>query len=355
MKDTVLVTGSQGFIGSYLCQHLLNKNYNVIGIDNFSKYGKVVRPQDKHPNFLLYEDDIRSIGPHDERFKEVNYIIAGAAMIGGITYFHKYAYDLLSHNEKVIANTFDLAVELKKRGTLKRIVVISSSMVFENTQVFPTPEAQIKECPPPFSTYGFQKLATEYFAKGAWEQYQVPYSIARPFNCVGVGEEEAIGEEQMEMGNMKMLMSHVLPDLVYKALHLRHNDRLPILGEGTQVRHYTNGWDVARGIELCMSHPNAHNEDFNISHSQATTVLDLADIVWKSIHGVSPLIEHLPAFEYDVPYRSPDTRKAKELLGFEATIDLETSVNEVVDWMRAKYEREDPEPNSEFSRGTFPL
>ena len=76
---------------------------------------------------------------------------------------------------------------------MKRIIVLSSSMVFENTELYPTPETEVLNAPPPSSTYGFQKLASEYFAKGAWEQYKLPYTIVRPFNCVGVGEEKALG------------------------------------------------------------------------------------------------------------------------------------------------------------------
>lgn len=93
---------------------------------------------------------------------------------------------------------------------------MSSSMVFEGTDHFPTEEGDQLEYPPPLSTYGFQKLATEYFAKGAWEQYQLPYTIIRPFNCVGVGEKRAISDKVILSGNVKLAISHVVPDLVQK-------------------------------------------------------------------------------------------------------------------------------------------
>ena len=82
---TVLITGSQGFIGSYLCDELLRNGYQVIGIDNYSKYGKIARPHDNHENFCFYEEDVIGLEKRDvERFSQVDYIIAGAAMIGGI-------------------------------------------------------------------------------------------------------------------------------------------------------------------------------------------------------------------------------------------------------------------------------
>lgn len=339
----VIVTGSQGFIGSYICLELLKKGYEVIGIDNYSKYGHVIRTHDEHPNFKLLEMDVCDLdSKRQETFhllKDADYIIAGAAMIGGISYFHKYAYDLLSNNERIMASTFDLAIELYKKHNLNKIVVISSSMVFESTSRYPTPEGEEKICPPPLSTYGFQKLATEYFCYGANEQYNLPYTIIRPFNCVGIGEEEALGEEKMLVGNMKMLLSHVLPDLIYKSLHLEPHQKLPILGKGNQIRHYTNGKDIARGIVLAMESDRALNEDFNISSDVATSVKELAEIVWKKIHNTELQLEHHEPFEYDVQIRSPDVNKAREFLSFEAEFSLEESVEEVIEWMREQYEK----------------
>jgi len=333
----ILITGSQGFIGSYLCLEFLNKGYTVVGIDNFSKYGPVTRPHDDHPQFHFLEMDVLDIDPVNppEIMADAEYIIAAAAMIGGISYFHKYAYDLLATNERIMANTFDLAIDLYKKNILKRILVISSSMVFETTDVYPTPETEIKVCPPPYSTYGFQKLSSEYFCKGAFEQYGVPYTIIRPFNCVGVGEEEAIGENKIKSGNIDLMLSHVLPDLINKTL--KGQKPLHVLGEGNQVRCYTNGKDIARGIRMCLESDNAENEDFNISTPRATTVLELAKLVWDLINkGEDFSYTSDEPFEYDVQKRIPDVSKAKSLLGFEAKISLEESVKEVLEYMERK-------------------
>jgi UDP-glucose 4-epimerase len=339
----VLVTGSHGFIGSYICQDLLDNGYEVYGVDNFSKYGKVKKPFASHPNFTFLKTDAQYIDRLTSQFLDVDYIIAGAAMIGGISYFHKYAYDLLATNERIMAGTFDLAVDLwnrktfKKSAKLKRVIALSSSMVFECTEKYPTPETEVTSCPPPLSTYGFQKLAVEYFCKGAQEQYGVPYTIIRPFNCVGVGEDEALGAEEVEQGNIKMLMSHVLPDLIYKALHLNSYDEFPILGSGEQVRHYTDGKDIARGIRIAMESEEAENNDFNISSPRATSVEELATLVWSKIHGTPVKLKHETPFTYDVQVRSPDVTKAKEILGYETEISLEDSIDEVIAWMREQH------------------
>ena len=253
-------------------------------IRDSSKYGTLSRPHDNHHNFNLLEEDLvqwdsKNIQPHPD-IKDVDFIIAGAAMIGGISYFHKYAYDLLATNERILANTFDLAIRLHKEQNLKRIVVLSSSMVFENTYFYPSAEKDLPKIPPPDSTYGFQKLASEYFAKGAWEQYKLPYTIIRPFNCIGVGEKRALGDVDVMSGNVQLAMSHVVPDLVQKIV--KGQDPLHILGKGNQIRHYTYGGDLAEGIRMCIENKRAINEDFNLSTSISTTVLSLACLLYTS-------------------------------------------------------------------------
>jgi len=86
-------------------------------------------------------------------------------MIGGISYFHEFAYDLMAENERITAAAFDAAIDAHRNRQLQKITVLSSSMVYESTYEYPTPEGAEQRCPPPKSTYGFQKLATEYFVR----------------------------------------------------------------------------------------------------------------------------------------------------------------------------------------------
>jgi nucleoside-diphosphate-sugar epimerase len=187
--------------------------------------------------------------------------------------------------------------------------------------------------PPPRSTYGFQKLATEYFAHGAHEQYGLPYTIVRPFNCVGVGERHPLRADDMTEGNKRQALSHVVPDLVRKVL--AGQDPLHILGDGTQVRHYTYGADIARGIRLAMESPAALNEDFNISTAEGVSVRELAERIWRRIRGEAPLrIVSDPPFEHDVQLRVPEVEKARRVLGFEARTSLDDALDEVIAWLR---------------------
>src|SRR5262249_56657686 len=109
--------------------------------------------------------DGKDVGLLRELTAGVDQVVAGAARIGGISYFHEFAYDLLSENERITAATFDAAIAAFQAGTLQKINVISSSMVFENAQTWPTPEGADRPCPPPSSTYGFQKLPLAYYVQ----------------------------------------------------------------------------------------------------------------------------------------------------------------------------------------------
>ncbi|HEY0444331.1 MAG TPA: NAD(P)-dependent oxidoreductase [Candidatus Limnocylindrales bacterium] len=332
----VLVTGAAGFINGYLVPELLEAGHDVVGVDDFSKYGRLTKSYDGHPRYTFVEGDAKDAALLGRLAMDCDQVVAAAAMIGGISYFHEFAYDLLAENERILASTFDAAISAHRDGHLARIVVISSSMVYESATVFPTPEGAQLSSPPPVSTYGFQKLASEYFAKGAWEQYQLPYTIVRPFNCVGIGERRAVRDSDVMSGNVKLALSHVVPDLVLKIL--KGQDPLHLLGDGSQVRHYTYGGDLAHGIRLAMESPKAVNDDFNLSTARSTTVLELAECIWTRIHTAGRPFRYVtdPPFEHDVQLRVPDTRKARDVLGFEASTSLETMLDEVIPWIRTE-------------------
>ncbi len=328
----ILVTGSAGFINGYVVSELLEAGHEVVGIDNYSKYGPIEKSYDRHPRYRIVKDDAKNVGLMKELASDCDQLLASAAMIGGISYFHTHAYDLIAENERITAATFDAAIWAFKNRRLKKINVLSSSMVFESTAEFPSPEGAERRSPPPLSTYGFQKLACEYFAQGAHEQYGLPYTIIRPFNCVGVGEQRALSDKEIKSGNVTLAMSHVVPDLVQKVA--KGQDPLHILGKGNQVRHYTYGGDLARGIRTCIEHPAAVNQDFNLSTPHGHNVLQVAEAIWRRLNP-DKAFRYVSddAFKYDVQLRVPAVEKAKRVLGFEATTPLDRILDEVVPWV----------------------
>ena len=158
----ILITGSSGFICGYVVEKLLENNYQVIGVDNFSKYGETKKSYDSHPNYQFIQGDAKNVNLLKDLVEDCDQILASAAKIGGISYFHEYAYDLIAENERIIAATFDAAIHGFKHHHLNKINILSSSMVYENTNLFPTPEGEQLNSPPPSSTYGFQNYQESF-------------------------------------------------------------------------------------------------------------------------------------------------------------------------------------------------
>jgi UDP-glucose 4-epimerase len=310
----VLVTGAAGFIGGYITAELLRAGHWVIGLDDFSKYGNADQPF----GFEMVRGDAA-----DE--KTVAYLlghfhcdhfVAAAALVGGIEYFHRRPYDILEVNNDIVRTACRAAHGCRGAGSrLRKVTFVSSSMVYESATSWPSREGDELRIPPPVSSYGMQKLCLEYYARALWEQYQVPYTIVRPFNCVGVGEDAK--------------MSHVVPDLIRKVL--AGQDPLRIYGDGTQVRHYTYGADLARGIVATLDNPAALNEDFNLASPQSTTVLELAEMIWRKLRPreLFSVTSDAP-FTHDVQRRVPDTGKAEKVLGWTADTSLSDMVDVVI-------------------------
>ena len=206
-------------------------------------------------------------------------------------------------------------------------------MVFESTDHWPSVEGDEREIPPPLSSYGFQKLAVEYFARAAWDQYELPYTIVRPFNCVGIGEGRALGEVEVLSGNVKLAMSHVVPDLVQKVL--KGQDPLHILGDG----------EPGPPLHL-RRRPGARHRDRHGAPGRAQRGLQPLDrrVDDGARAGRADLAQDQgrrqpfryvsdEAFDHDVQRRVPSVDKARKILGFEATTTLDEMLDEVIPWI----------------------
>jgi len=201
-------------------------------------------------------------------------------------------------------------------------------MVFERAELFPTPEDYLPQCPVPLSAYGFSKLAGEVYCRAAHEEHGLAYTIARPFNAYGPGE----------LPDAEPGLAHAVPDLINKVLDGQRP--LQVFGSGEQTRTLTHVDDIAEGIVTAMSSPAGENQDFNISASLELTVAEIARIVWEAC-GEDPQtfeLEHLPSFTVDVQRRWPSVEKARELLGFQARIDVREGIAATVEWLRAQRE-----------------
>lgn len=337
----ILATGAGGFICSYLIPELLEAGHEVIGVDDRSRYGSVRHAFERHPRYRFVEGDVRDAAVLRDLAGECDQLVAAAGLVSRMHSLSELAYDLLAENERINAATFDAAIDACLDGRLSRIVVISSTLVYESATAFPTTEGTELASPPPRSTFGFQKLATEYFARGAWEQYRLPYTIIRPSSPVGRSPAEDLLDLRAEpaaASSSKLYTNHAVPDLVIKILS--GQDPVHLSGQGTQMRNYIAARELAKGIRLAMELPEAANQDFNLGTAKGISILDLSQRIWRKIHGDAKPFRYVSDtdYRYDVPFRVPDVRKARAVLGFEAKITLDEMLDEVIAWIRQAME-----------------
>jgi nucleoside-diphosphate-sugar epimerase len=315
----VLVTGGAGAIGTAVVRRLLREGARSVRVSD----------QRDAPDWMaerceVHRGDLRVPEEAREATAGCSHVVHLAAIVGGIANFHKLPFTLTEVNHGLYNSVFRAALE----EGVDRLLYVSSSMVFENATVFPTPEEHLRECPAPRSAYGFSKLAGEVYCRALNDEHGLAYTICRPFNAYGPGE-----FPDSEPG-----IAHVLPDLIRKALSGQRP--LEIFGSGEQTRTLTHVDDIADGIVTALGHPGAVNEDFNISASDERTVAEIAALVWEAC-GRDPgefELSHLPSFEVDVQRRWPSVEKARRVLGWEARVGLEDGIADTVRWLRGREE-----------------
>jgi UDP-glucose 4-epimerase len=316
----VLITGAVGNIGSALVRRLASDGrFEIRAAD-----------QDPVPGWMIElgveanRADLRDPAAAARVTAGCSHVIHLAAIVGGIGNFNQLPYTLTEANNALCGALCRAAIE---HGT-ERFVYMSSSMVYERAEVFPTPEDYLPDCPTPVSAYGFQKLTGEMYTRSAHEEFGLPFTICRPGNAFGPGELAAD-----EPG-----ISHVVPDLIGKVL--AGQSPLEIFGTGEQTRSLTHLDDVADGIIAAATSPAGLNEDFNIAGKEELTVAEIARIVWEEC-GRDPddfALRHVESFRVDVPRRHLSTEKARRLLGWEPRITVRDGIAQMVEWTRSHAE-----------------
>src|SRR5256885_5038405 len=313
----VLVTGGAGAIGAAVVRRLIrDPDWEVRVSDQRDAPAWMREACETHTADLRDPDEARAAAAG------CTHVIHLAAIVGGIGNFHRYPHTLLAANTALYNAVFQAALEER----VERLVHVSSSMVFERATEFPTTEAHVRETGIPQSAYGFSKLAGEMYCRALHAEHGLPYTICRPFNAYGPGE----------MPDDEPGLAHAVPDLIKKVLDGQRP--LQIFGSGRQTRTLTHVDDIAEGIVTAMSHPAGENEDFNISAREELTVEAIARVVWEACGEPqeSFLLERLPSFEVDVQRRWPSVEKARQLLGFEARIDVREGIAQTVEWLRER-------------------
>jgi UDP-glucose 4-epimerase len=313
----VLVTGGAGTIGAAVVRRLLADPAYEVRVSD-----QRMAPQWMREGCEVHTGDLRVPEEAHRASAGCDQVIHLAAIVGGIANFHKLPHTLTEVNNALYNSVIRAALEAE----VERFVYVSSSMVFERAEVFPTPEEYLRDCPVPLSAYGFSKLTGEVYCRAAHDEHGLPFTICRPFNAYGPGE----------MPDAEPGIAHAVPDLINKVLSGQRP--LQIFGSGEQTRTLTHVDDIADGVVAAMSSPAGLGEDFNISASRELTVAEIAKIVWEAC-GEDPEeleLEHLPTFTVDVQRRWPSIEKAERLLGWSSRIEVEDGIAATVQWLRGQ-------------------
>jgi nucleoside-diphosphate-sugar epimerase len=313
--NRVLVTGGAGTIGAAVVRRLLRDPDFEVRVSD-----QRPAPDWMREGSEVHTGDLREYEQARKAMEGCSHVIHLAAIVGGIANFHKLPFTLTEVNHGLYNAIFRAALD---HGT-ERFTYVSSSMVFERAEQFPTTEAYLPDCPPPQSAYGWSKLAGEVYCRAAHAEFGLPYTICRPFNAYGPGE----------MPEDEPGIAHAVPDLISKSLRRLHP--LPIFGTGEHTRTLTHIDDIADGIVTAMAHPAGLNEDFNVSASEELTVAQIARLCWEAA-GNDPdelEFEHLPSFEVDVVRRWPSVEKAERLLDWRARIGPREGIIQTAAWLR---------------------
>jgi UDP-glucose 4-epimerase len=310
------ITGAAGFIGSHLSERLLEDGYEVVGVDDLSMGSLENLECLDHPKFALEVFDCTRRRDLRAAFKGCDAIVHLAAQ--KIPRYGNALYTLESNVGGVKAAA---GVALALDADL---VIASTSDVYGNAKP-PFAEDDNVVLGPPTSrrwAYAVSKLYDEHVVLALAEERGLRVSILRFFGSFGPRNHPSW------WGGPQAAFIERLLD----------GELMEIHGDGQQIRTFTYVSDTVDGIVRALETPEARGEVINIGGNRPTTILELAELVQSTLGFPKPLrarlvpYETLPGRYQDVRTRIPDGRKAKELLGFEATVSLEDGLLSTVAW-----------------------
>lgn len=313
IKDKkVFITGGAGFIGSTLAGKLLENNH-VIAYDNYARNSMQNMPFRNHPNLKIIEGDILDLEHLKDAMQGANYVIHCAA-IAGIDTVIISPVKTLRVNMVGSANVLEAATTLKN---CERVACFSTSEIFGQKAYMSSEEDStvIGKVGEARWTYAVGKVAEEHLAMAYYKERKLPITILRPFNIYGPGQ---VGE-----GALRKFVQHAIK-----------NEPIEIHGDGTQIRAWCYVDDMVRGTLLAIENPQAIGESFNIGNQRAiVTIYGLANTIVRVLKSDSPIIFTKKDYA-DVELRIPSVKKAHELLGFEAQVDLEEGILKTAEFYR---------------------
>ncbi len=311
----VVITGGAGFIGTTLAARIVDDN-QVIAVDNLHRDVLSGTELASHPNFTFVAGDVLDA----ERMREVvdgcTHLVHAAAIAGVDTVIES---PVRTMRVNVIGTYNVLEAALTAQATIERVIEFSTSEVF-GQHAFNVNEGHVTTIGSVGEarwTYAVSKLAGEHMAHAYHDELGLPVVSVRPFNVYGPG--------QVGGGAIRAFIEAALA-----------GRDLTIHGDGSQIRAWTYVDDMVRGLLLCLEHPAAVGESFNIGNARsAVTIFDLAGRI-KRLSGCPGEIVFQPLHYTDVELRIPNVAKARELLDFESEVELEDGLARTIAWYRGR-------------------
>ena len=313
-NKNIFITGGAGFIGSTLIGRLIADN-KVTVYDDFRRDALHNKPYVNHTNLTIIKGDVLNLELLRESMKGAE-IVVHCAGIAGIDTVIKKPTETIRVNMIGTANVLEAGKELKN---LQRLIDFSTSEVFgqsafraeENdmTHIGAVGEARW--------TYAVSKLAAEHLTKAYNQEFGMPTVTVRPFNIYGPGQ---VGE-----GALMIFIQRALK-----------NEEIQIHGDGNQIRAWCYIDDFIDGLMRVITNPKAIGESFNIGNARAVlTIYGLAQTVVRVLASSSRI--RFTRKDYaDVELRVPSVAKAREMIGFEAKVDLEEGVRRTAEFFRSR-------------------
>lgn len=311
MKKRALVAGGAGFIGSHLCELLLENGYHVTVVDNLvtGRASNLDKARAMGAEFIQL--DIIKLDPSkfDERFDEIYNLASPASPVD----FTKMPIFILETATKGHQNLLELA-----RMHKARILFASSSEVYGDAEVHPQPESYFGNVNPigPRGCYDEAKRVGETLSFAYNRQYGVEIRTARIFNTYGP--------------RMRPNDGRIIPNFFVQALQ---RQPVTVYGDGSQTRSFCFVTDLAEGLYRLMQ--SEESRPVNVGNPIERTVLEIANAVNQLTGNTTP-IRYLPLPENDPKLRRPDITRAKESVGWQPKIDLATGLERCLEYFRSE-------------------